>query len=106
MLNKDPDIFLEENPLIFLDSKYDMCMANNGNYTKHTRHLSRRIHFVRNGENCKMHKIDWFEGGLQFADISNKSFGEHDLKPIMKYIMVILDNWDITLVQDVLQNTG
>ena len=36
---------------------------------KHTRHISRRMHFVRNGEKCKMHKIDWCEGGLQLAEI-------------------------------------
>ena len=35
-LNKDPDIFPEEAPLIVLDSKSDMCMAKNGKDTKHT----------------------------------------------------------------------
>ena len=30
LLNKDPDIFPEEAPLIVLDSKYAICMANNG----------------------------------------------------------------------------
>ena len=49
LLNKDPDIVPEEAPLIFLDSKYDMFMAKNGKDTKHTRHVSRRMHFVRNG---------------------------------------------------------
>ena len=49
-LNNDPDIVLEEDPLIVLDSKYDMCMANNGKDTKHTRHVARRIYFLRNGE--------------------------------------------------------
>ena len=39
-----------------------------------------------------MHKIDWCEGGLQMADIATKNVGENYLKPIMKYIMVILDN--------------
>ena len=63
-LNEDPDMFPKEAPLIFLDSKSSMCMANNGKDTKHTRHVARRIHFVRNGEKCKMHKIDWCEGGL------------------------------------------
>ena len=29
LLNKDPDIVPEEAPLIVLDSKSDMCMANN-----------------------------------------------------------------------------
>ena len=53
-----------------------------------------------------MHKIDWCEGGLQLADISTKNVGDRDLTPRMKYIMVILDNWDITLVQEELHNTG
>ena len=67
-------------------------MANNGKDTKHTRHIARRMHFVRNGENCKMHKIDWCEGVLQLAYIVTKNVSEPDLTPIMKYIMVVLDN--------------
>ena len=47
-----------------------------------------------------MHKIDWCEGGLQLADIATNNVGELDLTPRMKYITVILDNWDRTLVQE------
>ena len=47
---------------------------------------------VRNGENCKMHKIDWCEGDLQLADIATKNVVELDLTPRMKYIMVRIDN--------------
>ena len=92
MLNEDLDTVPKESPLIVLGSKFSMCMANNGKDTKHTRHISRRMHFVRNGEKCKMHKIDWCEGGLQLADIGTKNVSEPDLTPIMKYIMVILEN--------------
>ena len=49
-LKKDPDIVPEEAPLIVLDSKYAICMANNGNDNKHTRQIARRMHFVRNVE--------------------------------------------------------
>ena len=69
----------EEYPLIVLDSRYAMCIANNCRDTKHTRHIARRINFVRNGEKCKMHKIDWCEGGLQLADIGTKNVSEPDL---------------------------
>ena len=48
-LNKDPDTVPEEAPLIILDSKYAVCMAKNGKDTKHTRHLARIMHLVRNG---------------------------------------------------------
>ena len=92
LLNKDPDVVPEEDPLIVLDSKSATCMDNNGKDIKHTRHIARRMNFVRNGEKCKMHNIDWCEGGLKLADISTKNFGEPDLTPRMKYIMVILYN--------------
>ena len=73
LLNKDPDTVPEEDPLIILDSKYDIWMAKNGKDTKHTRHIARRINFVRNGEKYKIQKIDWCEGGLQLADIGTKN---------------------------------
>ena len=69
-----------------------MCMDKSGKDTKHTRHIASRIHFVSNGENCKMQKIDWCERGMQLEVIATKNFGKHDLTPIMRYIMVRLDN--------------
>ena len=67
-------------------------MAKNGKDTKHTRHIVRIMHLVRNGEKLKMHKIDWCEGGLQLADIGTKNVSEPDLTPSMKYIMLGLEN--------------
>ena len=58
-------------------------MANNGKYTKHTRHIDRRVNFVRNSEKCKMHNIDWCEGGLQLSDIATKNVSENYSNPIM-----------------------
>ena len=68
-------------------------MAKNGKDNKDTSKISRRVHFVSNGERWKMHKIDWCEGGLQLEDIATKNVGDNDLNPRMKYIMVRLDNW-------------
>ena len=67
-------------------------MANNGKDTKHTRHIARIMHLVRNDKKFKMNNIDWCEGGLKLAAIGTKNLGENDLTPIMKYIMVRLDN--------------
>ena len=97
-LNKDPDIVPEEAPLIVLDSKSAMCMAKNGKDTKHTRHIARRMHFVRNGEKMQDAKINWCEGGLQLADIGTKNVSEPDLTPRIKYIMVRIENRYRTLV--------
>ena len=88
LVNNDTDIVPDEAPLIVLDSKSDMCMANNGKDTKHTRDIASRMHFVRNGEKCKMHKIDWCEGVLQLAYIGTNNVSEPDITPRMKYIVV------------------
>ena len=92
LLNEDPDIVPEEALFIVLDSKSAMCMANNCKYTKHIINIARRMHSVRNGESCKMHKIDWYEGGLQLVHIGTKNVSEPDLIPRMKYMMVRLEN--------------
>ena len=66
-------------------------MANNIKFTKCKRHIESRVHLIRNGENLKMHKIDWCERGLQLVDIYTKNVGDNNLITRMKYIMVGLD---------------
>ena len=104
-MNKDPDIVPEEVPLIVLDGNSYMCMYKNCKDTNHTIHIERRMHFLRNGKKCKMHKIDWCEVGLQLSDIATKNFGDHDLTPRMTYNMVRLENWDRKFLQEGWQNT-
>ena len=58
LFNKDPDIFPEEAPLVILDIKSDVCMDKNGKDTKHTRHISRIVNFVRNGGKYNIQNID------------------------------------------------
>ena len=92
MLNNDSDIVPEQASLIILEIKSTVCMTKNGRYIKNTSHIARRMHFVRNVDMCKMHTIDWCEGGLQLAYIANKNVGEPGFTPSMKYIMVRLYN--------------
>ena len=89
-----------------MDNKSDVCMAKNGKDTKHTREISRKLKFLSNGENWKMHNIDWCEGSLKLAHITTKNVGENDLNLRIKYIMVRLENWEITLEQEGWQDTG
>ena len=58
LLNKDPHIIPEEDNLIISDSKSSVCMAKNGKYNKHTRHIARIMNLVRNGKKYKIHNID------------------------------------------------
>ena len=92
LLNKYACIVTEEAPLIILYNKSNVCMAMNGKDTKNTRHISRRVNFNINAKKCKINEIDWCEGVLQLAYIATKNVGENDLNPIIKYIMVRLDN--------------
>ena len=48
----------------------------------------------------KTQNIDWCEGGLQLSDIATNNFGGNDLNNRIKYIRVILDNRERTLVQE------
>ena len=57
LLNEDPDMVPREASFIFLDGKSAMYMAKNVKDTKHTRHIAKRMHFLRNGDKCKMHKL-------------------------------------------------
>ena len=59
LFNKDPDIVPEESPMIVLYSNHAMFMDNNCKDTKQARHITRGMHFERDREKCKMHKIDW-----------------------------------------------
>ena len=92
-LSKDTYIVPEEDPIIILDIKYAVCMDNNCKDTKHTRYIYRIVHFVRNGEKWKMHKIDWCEGGLQLEYIATNNVGENELNTRMKYITVRPEKW-------------
>ena len=59
----------ERAPLIIFYGKSAICMASNGKDTKQTRQIFRRMHLVRNGKNCNLHKAVWREGGLKLSDI-------------------------------------
>ena len=49
-LVKYTDVVPEKEPIIILDIKSAACMVNNSKDTKHTRHIFRIMHFIRNGK--------------------------------------------------------
>ena len=58
-MNKYPYVIPEQAHLIILDTKSAVCAANNVEDTKQTIHISRSTDFVRNVEECNIHKIIW-----------------------------------------------
>ena len=93
LLNKDPYVVTKKSSLILLDRKSAVRVAKTGNDTKHIRHISRRIHFVRNCEAWIFYKKVQYEGVLQLADIGTKDVRKDGLNPRLGYDMVRLDNW-------------
>ena len=91
-LKNYPYIVPEAAPLIILYSKSAVFMAKNDKYNKHTRHIYRRINFMRNDENGRMNNIEWYEDGLQLAKIATNNVGETNLSPRIKHILVRIYN--------------
>ena len=92
LMKKDKYVFPYQSPIIIFDIKSDVCKANNGKDEKRTRNISRRMHFVINGEKCNLPKIVWCEGGMQLSGIETKNVLEDELNPISGYTMVRHDN--------------
>ena len=67
-------------------------MSNNSKNNKHTRHIFRRMNFVRNGKEFYLQNTVWFEGGLQLADIGKNNIREYKLNPRLVYAILRLDN--------------
>ena len=72
IINKDTDVVKENLPLLIFDGKSAVCISNNGKGTKHTRHISRIMHFLINGEEWNMYREVWCEGGLELSCILTK----------------------------------
>ena len=53
LLDKYPDIVLEGASLVIFSSKSAVFMDKDGEDNKHTMHIARRLHLIRNGEKCK-----------------------------------------------------
>ena len=75
-----------------MDIKSYICMAKNGKDTKQTRHISRRIHFARNGEERILQMTVWCEGGMQPVYTGTNTRREDEFNHGLKYLVVILDN--------------
>jgi hypothetical protein len=57
---------------IYFDSKSAIVMGSNFHDTKHTRHILRRYHYVREGIRSKRFNMQWLQTLVQLADIGTK----------------------------------
>ena len=59
--------------VVMVDNEAACKMSLNDKLTKHTRHMSRRFHYVRQGSKMKLHVINWCPGEDMLSDIMTKS---------------------------------
>jgi hypothetical protein len=57
---------------IYFDSKSAMAMGNSYKDTKHTRHIMRRYHYVRENIAANRFSMQWISTEFQIADIGTK----------------------------------
>jgi len=91
LLNELDRVNPDDNPspiAILLDSKSAIAMGKSFKDTKHTRHIARRFHYVREGEQQGRFKIQYIDNSLQFSDIGTKNTTIDDLESRMKFLMV------------------
>ena len=67
-------------------------MSKNGKDIKHTRHISMRMHFFRNGEEKNIRKTLWCEIGLKLVYVGTNNVREYEFNRILGYTIVIIYN--------------
>ena len=100
---KDPHMVPEQAPLIILDSKSAVFMYKNGKDTKHTRHISMRMHLLRNSKKWNIHKTLWCEVVMNLKYIGTNTVTEDEFNSILGFTMVIIDNWHNTFTRGVIE---
>ena len=91
LLNELDRMEVDSNPSpipILLDSKSAIAMSKSFKDTKHTRHIARRYHYVREGEIEGRFKTYWIDNELQLADIGTKNTTVEDLNSRLFFLMV------------------
>ena len=77
---------------IYFDSKSAVAMGASYKDTKHTRHILRRYHYVREGVNSKRFIMYWIDNSLQMADIGTKNnLGPKHQQLVEKFHVTIQD---------------
>ena len=77
---------------IIIDSKAAHDMGHSFKSTKHTRHILRRYHYVREGQLTGEHELTWIPKLYQLADIGTKPVNRLDLQNRLQYLFVKLNH--------------
>jgi hypothetical protein len=87
---------------IYFDSKSAIAMGANYKDTKHTRHIMRRYHYVRENIAAKRFTTQWIGTEFQISDIGTKLNDGPRHKTLMEMILIKVKDQSVnnTLVQE------
>ena len=83
---KDPD-YLPNPPINNIMSQSAIIMAKNFRDGKGTRHMERRMHYVREGQSEGKHVLKYIKAEWNLADPNTKNCPATEIHPRLKYIM-------------------
>jgi hypothetical protein len=84
--------------IIFFDSNSAIAMGKSYKDTKHTRHIMRRYHYVREGISSNRFIMEWLRTNVQLADIGTKNNPGPRHAELLNLIHVKLGN--LTKIQE------
>ena len=67
--------------ILMIDNEATVQIAKNGKLTRKTRHIERRFHFVRQGQQDGTHQLHWITCESQLADILTKTQTASKINP-------------------------
>jgi hypothetical protein len=79
---------LSRTPILLMtDNTATVQMAKNGRLTRKTRHIERRFHFVREGQQNGLHSLHWLPASSMLADIMTKSQAAYKIDPHLARVL-------------------
>jgi hypothetical protein len=73
---------LSQTPTVLMtDNAATVQIAKNGRLTRKTRHIERRFHFVKEGQQNGLHSLHWLPGTQMLADIMTKTQPAYKIDP-------------------------
>ena len=78
--------------VLMVDNDATVQIAKNGRLTRKTRHIERRFHFVRQGQQEGTHQLHWIPCTYQLADVLTKTQPASKIDPHLSKIFCILPN--------------
>ena len=78
----------EDLPIdIFMDNRSAVDMSVTFKDTKNARHIRRRFHFVKQGQDTKWHKLTWISNLFMLADVMTKILTRKSLEDQLQWFM-------------------